>query len=152
MLKIEYRSRKCANKMQKKSFLSEIIASEDVAINCLHWEENTCHRQPICQRTVLRLCVSLTQTFSDWFVLTVINKYSKGDVLELSTVFWPVYPYRSVLWNGTFQTFISPRFSDAVSSKIHQLQGPSFFWKCWKLNLDFQNPNKYVKNVFLFLR
>ena len=36
MLKIESRSRKCENKMQKKSFLSEIIASEDVAINCLH--------------------------------------------------------------------------------------------------------------------
>ena len=32
-------------KVEKKFFVSEIIASEDVAINCLCYEENTCHRQ-----------------------------------------------------------------------------------------------------------
>ena len=28
----------------KKNFFFEVIASEDVAINCLYEEENTCHR------------------------------------------------------------------------------------------------------------
>ena len=32
-------------KIQKIFFVSEIIASENVAINCFYQEENTCHWQ-----------------------------------------------------------------------------------------------------------
>ena len=35
MFKIESGFLKCANKIRRKSFVSEILASEDVAINCL---------------------------------------------------------------------------------------------------------------------
>ena len=35
-------------KIRKVFFVSEIIASENVAINCLYEEENTCHRQSMC--------------------------------------------------------------------------------------------------------
>ena len=35
MFKIESGFPKCANKIRTKSFVSEILASEDVAINCL---------------------------------------------------------------------------------------------------------------------
>ena len=35
-------------KNEKKSFVSEIIVSELVALNCLYEEENTCHRQSMC--------------------------------------------------------------------------------------------------------
>ena len=31
--------------MEKRFFVSEMIASENVAINCLFSEDNTCHRQ-----------------------------------------------------------------------------------------------------------
>ena len=34
--------------MQKRSFVSEIIASEDIRINCVYKEENTCHPQSMC--------------------------------------------------------------------------------------------------------
>ena len=39
---------KKAAKIQKKFFVSEIIASELVSLNCLYEEEDTCHRQPMC--------------------------------------------------------------------------------------------------------
>ena len=35
-------------KIQKKIFVSEIIASEIVPLNCLYKEENTCHQQSMC--------------------------------------------------------------------------------------------------------
>ena len=63
MFKIESRFQKCNKKFGKYYFLSEIIASEDVAINCLCEEENTCHWQSMCQQTVLRFCISPRETF-----------------------------------------------------------------------------------------
>ena len=39
---------KMQKKIQKKSFVSEIIVCELVALNCLYKEEDTCHRQPMC--------------------------------------------------------------------------------------------------------
>ena len=47
-------------KSQKKYFLSEIIVSELVALNCLYKEENTSHRQSMSELTVLRICRALT--------------------------------------------------------------------------------------------
>ena len=35
-------------KIEKMSFVSEIIVSELVALNFLYKEENTCHRQSMC--------------------------------------------------------------------------------------------------------
>ena len=35
-------------KIEKKSFVSEIIVFELVALNCLYKEENTCQRQSMC--------------------------------------------------------------------------------------------------------
>ena len=35
-------------KIDKKSSVFEIIASELVALNCLHKEDNTCDSQPMC--------------------------------------------------------------------------------------------------------
>ena len=35
-------------KIEKNSFLFEIIVSELVALNCLYKEENTCHGQSMC--------------------------------------------------------------------------------------------------------
>ena len=48
------------NIIQKKSFVSEIMVSELVALNCFYKEENTCNRQSMCQQTVLRFSVALT--------------------------------------------------------------------------------------------
>ena len=73
----------------KKSFVSERIVSELVALNFLHIEENTCHRQSMWQQTALRICIELTQTFTNWSMWTLMNKYGKGSVVQISTVFGP---------------------------------------------------------------
>ena len=39
---------KMGRKIEKKSFVSEIIVSELVAINCLYKEGNTCHPHSMC--------------------------------------------------------------------------------------------------------
>ena len=39
---------KMQREIEKKPFVSEIIVSELVALNCLYKEENTCHRQSVC--------------------------------------------------------------------------------------------------------
>ena len=52
-----------AKKIQEKFLVSEIIASENVAINHLGEEENTYYRQSICQKTVLQFIISLRETF-----------------------------------------------------------------------------------------
>ena len=36
------------DKIQKNLFVFEIIASELVVLNCLYYEENTCHQQSMC--------------------------------------------------------------------------------------------------------
>ena len=45
MFKIKSKFRKCKKKIQKMFLVSEIIASENVAVNCLSQEANTCHKQ-----------------------------------------------------------------------------------------------------------
>ena len=47
-------------KIEKKSFVSEIIVSELVALIFLYKEENISHRQSMSQLTDLRICRALT--------------------------------------------------------------------------------------------
>ena len=42
------------------------------------------------QQTVLRFGISLKETFSNAINLTVINKYGKGAVIQIATVFKPI--------------------------------------------------------------
>ena len=39
---------------------------------------------------------------------------------------------------------------ESVISRIHQLWGASFFWKCSKLNLDFKNAEKNSEKAICF--
>ena len=43
------------------------------------------------QQTVLRFYISLGETFSNSISFTIINKYDKGAVAQILTVFWTVY-------------------------------------------------------------
>ena len=72
---------------------------------------------------VLRFCISPRETFLTLIVFTEVNKYDKGAMGQISTVFRPVYhvTFRRVLRNGTLES---------ESSKIHELGGSSFFKKC----------------------
>ena len=55
-------------------------------------------------QVVPSFAMSIGENFSDSIALTVINKYDKGAVMEISKVFGPVYhvAIRRVLLNGTF--------------------------------------------------
>ena len=90
-------------KIQKKFFVFEILGSKLVASNCLSSKEISCHRHPVCQETVLRFCISLTETFCKTVALTTINKYCKGAAMEISTVFARVYHVAlgRIHWNGS---------------------------------------------------
>ena len=69
-------------KSEKKIFIFEILTSEFFALNCLHPEENTCHRHWVCYENVLRFCISLTDPFCEANTFEIINKDVKGGVLQ----------------------------------------------------------------------
>ena len=48
-------------KNQKNFLVSEIIASEMAAVNCLYYEGNTCHGKSTRSERVLRLCISIRE-------------------------------------------------------------------------------------------
>ena len=70
-------------KIQKKFFLLEIIPSELAALNCLYQKDNTSDRHSMCQKVVLRYCLSLRETFSNLIVLKVVNKYGKSGATQI---------------------------------------------------------------------
>ena len=82
----------------------------------------------------------------------MISKYGNSAVLQIATVFEAVYHVacQRIFWNGTFCTYILPRFPDCVNSEINQLWLSSFFWKCSKFKVDFENATKNWEKAFCF--
>ena len=82
----------------------------------------------------------------------MISKYGNSAVAQIATVFEPVYHVccQRIFWNGTFCTYILPRFPDCVISEINQLWLSSFFWKCSKFKVDFENATKNWEKAFCF--
>ena len=68
-------------KAEKNFSVFEITGSEFFPLNCLYQQENTCHRHSVCEETVLRFCISLTETFCKAIACPVINKNGKGCAL-----------------------------------------------------------------------
>ena len=82
----------------------------------------------------------------------MVSKYGNSAVVQIATVFEPVYHVacQRIFWNGTFCTYILPRFPEWLISEINQLWGSSFFWKCSKFNVDFENGRKNLEKGFCF--
>ena len=82
----------------------------------------------------------------------MISKYGNSAVVQIATVFEAVYHVacQRIFWNGTFCTYILPRFPDCVISEINQLWGSSLFWKCSKFKVDFENAIKNWEKAFSF--
>ena len=78
--------------IEEKFFVFEIYASELVPFNRLYYADNACHRQSMSYQTVFRFCISLKETFPNAITFTVINKYDKGAVVQIGTVFRPICP------------------------------------------------------------
>ena len=68
-------------KNEKIFFVSEIIASELVSLNCPYEEQDTFHWQPICSQALPRFCISIRETFSNSISLAVIGEYHEGVVM-----------------------------------------------------------------------
>ena len=60
-------------KIEKKFLVSQIIASEMAAVNCLYYKGNTCDNKSMRSETVLRLCMSVREIFSNAIAFTMIN-------------------------------------------------------------------------------
>ena len=60
-------------KTQQKFLVSQIIASEMAAVNCLYYEGNACHNKSMRSETVLRLSMSVREIFSNTIAFTMIN-------------------------------------------------------------------------------
>ena len=100
--------------------------------------------------TVRRFCILITETFSNSITFAVTNKYGKGAVAQISTVFVSVYnvAFQIVFRNGTF--IYLTRFSESVTSKIHQPWGSSFFENIRNFIYILKNAKKDWENFFLF--
>ena len=104
-------------------------------------------------QTVLWLSTSLRGTFSTWICFTGINKYGKGAVVQLCTVFRPDYDGTcgAVVWNGTFlDIYLTIFFLVRNLKNTFKLWGWYFFRKCSKLNLNLQNAKENSENIFRF--
>ena len=60
-------------KIEQKFLVSQIIASEMAAVNCLYYEGNACHNKSMRSETVLRLCISVREIFSNAIAFTMIS-------------------------------------------------------------------------------
>ena len=60
-------------KIEQKFLVSQIIASEMAAVNCLYYEGNACHNKSMRSETVLRLCISVREIFSNAIAFKIIN-------------------------------------------------------------------------------
>ena len=60
-------------KIKKKFLVSEIIASEMAAVNCLYYEGYNCHGKSMRSEMALRLFISVRDSFSNAIPFTMIN-------------------------------------------------------------------------------
>ena len=60
-------------KIDKKFLVSQIIASGMAAVNCFYYEGSACHNKSMPSETVLRLCISVREIFSNAIAFTMIN-------------------------------------------------------------------------------
>ena len=84
----------------------------------------------MCPQTVKRFYILLRETFCNSIALTLINKYGKGAVVQIWTVFGPVYhvAFCRVFRNGTF-------FFKRGIFFMKMFKNWSTFWK-WRKNRE----------------
>ena len=71
----------------KKLFFRYITTFELVVEKIDYYEENAFHRQSMCQETVLRFHISITETFSNSISPRLMKNMIKSAVLQIQAVF-----------------------------------------------------------------
>ena len=74
-------------KIQKKSFDSEKMVFEIVAVNSAYCCRNTCHPQLMREQTILRFHIRLKVTFSNSIYLELTRKEGNSGAVLISGVF-----------------------------------------------------------------
>ena len=117
-----------ATKNPKKFFVAEIIASENVAINCLSYKENTYYQQSMGLKNGPKI-LHITQwnSLSARFPCCLSKGPLKWDFLDTYlTMFFGVSKFKNT-W----------------------VDWVTVFWKCSKLNLNLENANRIQKIFFV---
>ena len=81
----------------------------------------------------------------------MINKSGKGAVLQIATVFRPIWRVLSKdpLKHGFLVIYLTI-FCEAGISRNTSARGSSFFGKFFKFHIDFKNRKKNRQNFFCF--
>ena len=74
--------------MEKKFFVFQIIAIELGVANSRNVQQDTWHRQAMCQQTHQSFHLTLGEIFSKPSSLRMMNKHHKWAVMEILQVFW----------------------------------------------------------------
>ena len=106
------------------------------------------------QKTVLRLCISVREIFSNPSAFIDIKKYAKRALVKISTVVLPAYHAgcESVLSNRIFRDIYLNTFFGVLNSGNKSAMRFFFFWKAFKISCRFQKCKEKFKKYFLFLR
>ena len=105
------------------------------AVNCLCYERNTCHGQSMRSKTVLRLCISVREIFSDPTTSRDINEYAKCAAVQISTVLVPPdhASCQSVLSNRIFLDIYLNTMFGVRNFGNNSTMRLFFFWKMFKI-------------------
>ena len=93
----------------------------------------------------------IRETFSNTISWPVTNEYDRGAVMQISTVFGHFHHIHSLSKYPLKRNFLDiyvTTFSESITSTIQNLWGASFFSKCLKFNVDFNNAAKNWEKVF----
>ena len=95
-------------------------------------------------QTVIRFCMSLRETFSSSITFSQINKYGKYRVVQIATVFRPIYRVacHRVVWTGRSRQLSTHVLRSQKIRKQISYEG-QIFWKCSKFNVHFKNAQQH---------
>ena len=79
-------------KIKKKIFAFEITAFELVVANFRNIQQDTWHRQAMCQQTHVMFQLTLGETFSKSTSLRMMKTHDKNALIEISKVFATLSP------------------------------------------------------------
>ena len=74
-------------KIEEKFFVFQIIAFEFGVASSCYIEQETCHRQPMCQQIPLRFHLTLAEIFSKSRFPKMMKKNHKSALIEILQVF-----------------------------------------------------------------
>ena len=103
----------------------------------------------MCSQTVLRFCISPREIFSNSIAFTLINRYAKAAVIQISSVFGP---FIMLLFEGSsegdFLDIYLTTFFRVRNFQKRSAMRVIFFSKYSKFNLHLKSAKKKLEEGF----